>query len=233
MKQLTLAIGVRSRICSLALLTVLMLLAPQRASAQNSSLFAHDVPAAGPGLTLQNTSYLYQPLEPPQTIKLRDLITVIVDEKSQVTSEADVERRKQYSLNAQLKDWVKLDGLNINKAPQSQGDPTVNGTLSAQARAQSDLETRDGMRFRIAAYVVDIRPNGHLVLEAHRKIRNNDEQWIQSLSGIVRPEDVLPNNTVLSEDVAELHIDKYEEGHVRDGYRRGWLYKIIDRYGAF
>ena len=233
MKRNTFIVGKGYCVGGLMLVAVFLLSVTQQANAQSASLFAQDLPVTEPGLTLEKTSFLYQPLEPPRTIKLRDLITVIVDEKSQVTSEADVERRKQYSLNAQLKDWVKLDGLNINKAPQKQGDPTVNGTLSAQARAQSDLETRDGMRFRIAAYVVDIRPNGHLVLEAHRKIRNNDEQWMQSLSGIVRPEDVLPNNTVLSEDVAELHIDKYEEGHVRDGYRRGWLYKFIDRYGAF
>ena len=47
------------------------------------------------------------------------------------------------------------------------------------------------------------------------------------------PQDVLPNRTVLSEDVTELHVDKDERGHVRDGYRRGWLYKLIDKYGFF
>lgn len=203
------------------------------ARGQSSSLMERDLPAIRAPLTLPNTSFVYQPVEPPRAIRLHDVITVIVDEKSQVTSEADVERRKQYSFNAQLKDWVKLDGLNINAAPQNQGDPKVNGTLQAQARAQADLETKDGMKFRIAASVVDIRPNGHLVLEAHRKIRNNEEMWAQSLSGIVSPDDVLPNRTVLSEDVAELLIDKFEEGHIRDGYRRGWLYKLMDKYGAF
>jgi flagellar L-ring protein precursor FlgH len=81
--------------------------------------------------------------------------------------------------------------------------------------------------------VVDIRPIGHLVLEAHQSIRNNDEYWERSLSGIIRPEDILPNNTVLSEDVSELQITKRERGQVRDGYRRGWLYYLLDRYGAF
>jgi flagellar L-ring protein precursor FlgH len=95
------------------------------------------------------------------------------------------------------------------------------------------LETRDSLKFRIAARIVDIRPNGNLVIEAHRQIRNNEEVWQQSLTGIIRREDVLPNNTVLSEDIAELQIDKREIGHVREGYRRGWLTRFYDRYAPF
>jgi flagellar L-ring protein precursor FlgH len=204
------------------------------ANAQTSSLFMQELPTtAGPTLTLEDTSWLYQPVEPPRVIKKYDTITIIVDEKSQVTSLANVERRKQAQLNAQLKDWVKFDGLDLVPDAQSDGDQKVNGTLQGQFRAQSNLDTRDSLKFRIAATVADIRPNGHLVLEAHKKVRNNDEHWDISISGIVAPEDVLPNRTVLSEDITELHVDKNERGHVRDGYRRGWVYKFIDKYGLF
>ena len=216
------------------LLVATTCLVTDAAMAQSSSLFRQDLPGANPQLTLASTSPFFQPVEQPRTIKLNDLVTVIVDEKTQTISEADVERRKQYQLNAQLRDFVVLDGLDqLKPAPQSSGDQKINGSLQGQARAQSDLETKSGMKFRIAARVVDIRPNGHLVIEAHRTLRDNEEQWDQSLSGIVRPEDVLPNNTILSEDIAELKIDKREVGHVRDGYRRGWLYKLIDKYGLF
>jgi flagellar L-ring protein precursor FlgH len=72
-----------------------------------------------------------------------------------------------------------------------------------------------------------------LVIEGRRKIQNNDNIWEQGVSGVIRPQDVLPNNTVLSENVAELNITKREEGHVRDGYRRGWLGAFLDKYQAF
>jgi len=161
------------------------------------------------------------------------LITVIVDEKTQVSEQAGIQRRKQYQLNATLADWIALRGLNVSKAPQAAGSLQIDGTLQGQGQAQSNLQTTDGLKLRITARVVDIRPNGHLVLEAHQEMRNNDEIWERSLSGIIRPEDILPNNTVLSEDVAELRIAKTERGQVRDGYRRGWLYYLMDKYGAF
>ena len=68
---------------------------------------------------------------------------------------------------------------------------------------------------------------------ADETIQLNEEIWEQSLSGIVRRDDVLPNNTVLSEDIAELRIMKREVGSVRDGYRRGWFLRILDRYQPF
>jgi len=210
-----------------------VLLFAGQAWAQNSSLFYEDLPPSDHQLTLKNSSWYFQEQEPAKPLKLNDLITVIVDEKSQFTSEAQIQRRKQAQLNADLVDWVKLNGLNLEPAPMANGPLQVNGTLQGQFRAQSDMDLRDAMKFRIAARIVDIRPNGHLVLEAHRTVRNNDEIWDQALSGIVRPEDVLPNNTVLSENLAELNIFKREQGHVRDGYRRGWLYKLIDKYGLF
>ena len=89
------------------------------------------------------------------------------------------------------------------------------------------------MEFKIACTVVDIRPNGVLVIEGRRSIRNNEEVWDLSLTGSVRPEDVLTNNTVLSENIADLRIYKREAGSVRDSYRRGWLMHWLDTYQLF
>ena len=44
---------------------------------------------------------------------------------------------------------------------------------------------------------------------------------------------ILPNNTILSENVAELSIYKRETGHVRDSYRRGWLMEFWDAVAPF
>ena len=202
-----------------------------RAVAQSSSLYGS--PEQRQPLTLPTYSWTYQPTQEPRELKVRDLITVVVDEKSQVISEGEVDRRKKADLSMVLKDWLKLDGLSVGPAPQPNGDPAISGAVDSKYRAESELETRDAMKFRIASEIVDIRPNGLLVIEGHRTIRNNEEVWEMSLSGLVRPEDVLPNNSVLSESVADLRIYKREMGHVRDGYRRGWMLDWLDRHQPF
>jgi len=181
-------------------------------------------------MTLSEASWHYQPPDEPRELRLNDLIVVLVDEKTQVTSEGEMDRRKKADGKFKLKDWIVFDGLAVRPDPQSHGDPAIAGEMQSKYRAESELETRESMKFRIACRVIDIRPNGTLLLEGRREIQNNNESWEMWLMGTIRPEDVLPDNTVLSEDVAELRIIKRESGHVRDGYRRGFFMRFLDRF---
>lgn len=198
---------------------------------QSSSLYG--APESRPALTLGNTSWSYQKLPPPRELQLHDLVTVIVNEKSRTYSQGDLQRRRNANLDATLKDWIRLEGLSIKPDAQSEGDPRIQGQLTSQVRAQNLMEARDNLQFTIAATVVDIRPNGNIVLEAHRRIDNNEERWEYFLTGIVRREDILPNNTIQSEDIADLQIQKLESGQIRDGYKRSWLMRLMDRFAPF
>ena len=212
----------------------LCLALPAAAMAQNSSLFRQDLPPeAGPILRLSNTSWSYQPLEYAKEIKIHDIITVDVKEASTVTSTGDVDRKKNASINAQLTNWLKFNHFGFSPAPMKNGDPIINATLDEKYKADIDLETKSGLQFKMSVEVQDVRPNGTYVLEGHRTITINDEIWELSLTGIVRKEDVLANNLVQSEKIADLKILKREKGHVRDGYRRGWLLRFIDETAPF
>jgi flagellar L-ring protein precursor FlgH len=182
-------------------------------------------------MTMAEASWTYQPPEEPRELALHDLIVVLVDEKTQVISEGEMDRRKKADGTFTLADWIGLDGLSVRPDPQSEGEPSISGKMQSKYRAESELETRDSMKFRIACQVVDIRPNGNLLLEGRRMIRNNNDVWELWLMGTIRPEDLLPDNTILSEDVSDLKIIKRESGHVRDGYRRGFLMRFLDRFG--
>ncbi len=71
------------------------------------------------------------------------------------------------------------------------------------------------------------------MIEAHQTIQNNNEVWEQSLTGVIRPEDLLPGNRVLSENVAEMAVVKMEQGHMRDSNRRGWFMRFWDFASPF
>lgn len=201
------------------------------APAQNSSLTARS--AGQRGLTLADYSWTYRKPEEVKPLQENDLITVLVDYKTKVISDGEMDRKKKANGNLKLKDWILLDGFSAIPDPQMLGDPTISGSVDNKMRSEASLTTGDTMKFQIACRVVDIRPNGNLILEGRRKIRNNEEEWDISLGGEVRPKDVLPNNTVLSENVAELNIFKRESGHVRDGYRRGWFLQWLDYFQPF
>ena len=201
------------------------------AMAQRSSLYQQA--QVGQPLTIENHSWLYVAVPPTRELQINDLITVVVNQRQQSVTEGEVNRIQQSNIDARLRDWVQLDGFGIKLAPQTAGDPRARASLDGQLRTNAELETNSQVQFTITATVVDIRPNGNLVLEAHGQVRDNDEIWEASLSGIVRREDVLPDNTVKSEKIAELSIHKRETGHINDAYRRGWALKLYDKFKPF
>jgi flagellar L-ring protein precursor FlgH len=201
------------------------------ARAQSSSLYGS--PGVRKPLTLEGTSWFYiKPEEPPE-IQIHDVITIIVDEKSQYINQAQLRRQQRTSMDAQLEKWLQFKNFGLGLAPMTGGAPEIEALYNLQNQVQANLRQADGLQLRVGATVVDLRPNGNLVLEAHRKAKWNNEITEASMSGIIRRQDVLPNNTVLSEDVAELMLDVRQEGHIRDSWRRGWAWLFLDRHKPF
>ena len=236
--RLRLGLSRNSQLATRSLLLLVSIFGLQALSsvhAQDGSLFLR--PAQGQQrLTLKNSSFIYRELPPearPRELQANDIITVVVDFRSRFLSEGDAESRKTASLTAVLADWIKLDSGALKPAPQSDGDPTISGSINSQYRAEADVELRDSLSFRIAVKIVDIRPNGNLVIEGHQTIRNNEERWRISLTGVVRREAIQADRTVSSDSIYDFNVDKEELGQVRDGYARGWLAKWYDRFKPF
>lgn len=197
-----------------------------------------DMPAGasfGPNspVYLQTASWTHQPAPPLRMFRKNDIVQIRVDEITRVLAEGSAETRKQTLYETVLSDWIRLTNFRLRPDPQGFGDPTVAVDSNNNYRAESEVETRESMTFNIAATVVDIRPNGTLLLEARKAIRVNDNLWETALSGSCRVSDIGPDNTVLSRDLIDLEIKKEDRGHLRDGYRRGWFQKWLDRVGPF
>jgi flagellar L-ring protein precursor FlgH len=221
----------------LCVVVVQLFITSARSGAQDASLLlTPPLPKQDGALTLENSSFMYRKLPPEaeyRELQINDIVTVLVDYRSSMISEGDAEARKTASLNAVLADWLKFDGKDLLPAPQNNGDLAVSGSLRSQYRAESEMELKDSLTFRIAAAVVDIRPNGNLVIEARREIQINEEVWMQSLTGVVRRQSIGPDRTVRSDEVAELRIKKSERGFVNDSYSRGWFTRWYDKWKPF
>jgi flagellar L-ring protein precursor FlgH len=180
------------------------------------------------------TSWYEYPLPPQKEVRVKDIVTIRVDIAQRQKSEGQVQRRKQGKWDAVLDDWIFLNGLrSVKPAPQSDGDQRIQYNTNQQNRATGTMQTIESVKFEIATTVQAILPNGNLVLEAHRKVRIDEELWLVSLSGVCRREDILASNVVLSNNVADLSIEKTEVGIIRDGYRRGFVTRFLDTFSPF
>jgi len=187
--------------------------------------------------TVASTSLIAVEEPEPTTFELHDIITIIVREESTSKSEADASSSKEFKMNADLKEWLKLHHDGTMRIMPDEGiaalNPKIDVTLGREYEGEGDASTKDSFLTKIAAEVIDVKPNGNLVLEARRHIEHNDEKIAMTLTGVVRPNDVSVTNTVNSTSVANLAVTKHTEGIARDGQKRGWLIRLLEAINPF
>ena len=107
---------------------------------------------------------------------------------------------------------ANLAALGGNQQLQGTGQTSRNLTLSTT----------------ISARVIDVRPNGAMVIEGTRQIAINSEKQNVTVRGIIRPNDVSTANTILSTQVANLEVDVNGKGVVGDAIKRPFiLYRLL------
>ena len=95
------------------------------------------------------------------------------------------------------------------------------------------MKEGEGIRYRIAATVVGVLPNGNVVLEARKVIHSNDGAWEYTLTGTIASRDIRNDYTASSETIANLQIEKNQSGKVADSTQRPWGLWLYDKLSPF
>ncbi len=185
-----------------------------------------------PPATMRDHSWIYIDEQEPREFKVNDIVTVIVSEKSEVTLNSRFNRQRTSTFTSELKEFVRLNpGLTLENTAGT--SPGIDANQQDRIQATGQVTDTEGITYRIAATIVDIRPNGNLILEARKKIHAGDDLWEYTLHGEIRYEDVLSNNTVLSENIANLNIEKRQQGRNYSSVKRRWGTKLYDLLWPF
>lgn len=166
-------------------------------------------------------------------INVHDLVTISIREKSTHGSESDNKSQKDSSLSMVLSDWVSLSGGDLKSAALSSGDPKIASSMARSMDGKSEITREDYMTAEIQAEVVDVYPNGNILLEATHFIKTDDETTLITLTGVCRSNDISESNIVESNKIANLKIDKQHTGTASDFTKRGWLMKFFDKINPF
>jgi flagellar L-ring protein FlgH len=81
--------------------------------------------------------------------------------------------------------------------------------------------------------VLDVKPNGTLVLQARKRIKTDEEEQAFILTGVCRAEDITADNSILSTQLYDLELSKSHQGTVRNATRKGWGGKLLDAISPF
>ena len=161
-----------------------------------------------------------------RNFEVGDIVTVILDESTQAkratttavsrTSKIDVLPDTALTKpRSGILGSVKLDGMSTD----SQGA----GAADQQASLTGSL----------AVSVVEVMGNGNLIVRGEKELSLSEGSEIIQIAGVIRPEDISPNNTVLSRRLAHSQISYRGSGDLAAAAKPGWATNIINRIWPF
>jgi flagellar L-ring protein precursor FlgH len=156
--------------------------------------------------------------------RVGDIITVVLVEQTTASKKADT--------NTSKKQDTELDNPTILGAPLSFNMPggsnrdlnlgtTLTGSRSFAGSGDSSQSNK--LQGNVTVTVAEVLSNGNLLVRGEKRLTINQGDEYIRLSGIVRPTDIGPDNTVLSTSVADAKISYVGKGTLDDSNSSGWL----------
>jgi flagellar L-ring protein FlgH len=154
-----------------------------------------------------------------------DVLTIKVIEQSTIDNKSKRELSKTTNRNQNFNGDVGIEHV-VNELPAFNfgTGTTYSNTLNGKADFKDERAFTDS----ISVAVTDIMPNGTLVVFGTRDRNISDDIQTIEVSGIVRPIDIAPDNSILSNKVADFSIVSTSKGVAAQYNRPNWLGRIMD-----
>ena len=134
--------------------------------------------------------------------RVGDIVTIIIVESSKASKSSVTQTSKKSGSDGTLSNLFGLGNLPLSMGVDAGSNYSGSGTTS-----------RNGsMEAKISTSVKQVLPNGNLVLEGTRQVTVNDDVQIITVSGIVQPQSIRSDNSVLSIYMADAQIKYVGEG---------------------
>lgn len=152
-----------------------------------------------------------------------EILTVLISEAHKVKNEDKVARRNTTSLAARLEAYTLSD-----KTFPANTLPRVDVRQDRSFEGDAKQEKDSSVTARVAVVVIDVLPNGNLVVAGTRIVTVDDEEKTLRISGLVRPLDVDRDNNVPSSSVADARVAITSKGGNARTTTRGPVGTVFD-----
>jgi flagellar L-ring protein precursor FlgH len=159
-----------------------------------------------------------------RAMRPHDLVSVVVSESLAASTDGSVKNSRASNASSQISSLIGM--LHAGNALQN----LVNQSSAAGLNAQGTSATTSSLSTTLGGQVVEVLPNGMLVIEAAREVEFSQQTQTIVLRGLVRPEDISQQNQILSTAISSLELQVRGKGIVTDYTRRpNVLVRLLQR----
>lgn len=221
--------GAIGRFCLITLSTGLLAACqqiPQKVVVDFAEPRVTQSPLAAPALARAPTGSIYQSatyrpgFEDRRARALGDIVTILIVEN--VTAS----QKSTSTVNRTSTVASSISALPFNSA-EGLGKLGIDGKTANDFSGKGGTESANTFSGSITATVIDVMPNGHLVVAGEKQIGVNQNVDVLRFSGTVDPRVMQPGSIVSSTQVANVRVESRGRGAQGEAQTAGWLSRFF------
>jgi len=163
-----------------------------------------------------------------------DILTVLIEIKDEAAISNTTSRSRSGSDEVSVGAAYGLTKIADMILPGANAlSPAVESESSQDTSGSGRISREEEITLRLAATVVNVLPNGHLVIRGSQEVRVNFELRDLQIAGIVRPEDISRRNVITYDKIADARIAYGGRGHLSDLQQPRYGRQLIDLLSPF
>lgn len=165
---------------------------------------------------------------------VNDLVTIKIEESAMASNSAETGAGRSSSMDAKISEFFGIPlsydmGKIVGKGMAGTSiTPSVKVAAENEFAGKGNTSRSGTLSATITARVVEVLPNGNLVIESRKDISINREKEVLILRGVIRPDDIASDNTISSGYIANAEMIYTGDGVISDKQGQGWLVRFLD-----
>jgi len=164
-------------------------------------------------------------------------VTVVVFEKNEISKSSKSETKKESADDAKIESFLFGTAAGTTSGSQALKHkgayPAMKFSLSNSFKGEGSVANSDNISATFTVRVIDVLPNGNMIIEGMRRTAYVGETQDVILRGTVRGLDISGQNKVNSNQIADLSLRYLNSGEITDGQRKGWFKRFWDSVSPF
>ena len=149
--------------------------------------------------------------------RVGDILTVLVTINDQAQMQNETKRSRQNSDDANLTNFFGYESHLHNWLPTAVDPAKLVGMGSDTSNdGKGSIGRQEQISLRVAATIIQVLPNGNLVLQGKQQVTVNFDRRDLNITGVIRPQDIASDNTVTYDEIAEARIEYGGKGEITD-----------------
>lgn len=166
--------------------------------------------------------------------RVGDILTVIAKIQHKSKLDGKVESQREVQEAGRLTNFMGYESKLKKIFPKAVDNTSlVDFDFYPQMKTKATTQYDNSLDFKMAASIIEVLPNGNLVIQGRQEVRDRVELFLIELKGIVRREDISSSNTIDYTKIAEARISRTTTGQVSDLNSTPWGVEALNKVFPF